>query len=285
MALSVNLSLKAEFSLPEILSLSQETGKNIYVEYTADWCLPCQIFEESVLSDIRVVDLIGSDFIMVKADYDNNDYKNLYSEYGVACMPTQHIINANGEVLLELSGSQSPDAFYNAILPYALSDINDVSVSASNTKKLDFTQEEIKNNTDVLKPKKPAYKSIVSGGEEIARRNLNLSKKITPENEINPKETYVNQNQKNIENNSGQLINIDYYYALQIGAYSVYDNAKKQKEKILATLNENADIVYSQDSNLYTVQLGRFQSKQDLKSLEDILKQTGIDHFVKRNKV
>lgn len=277
-------SLNAELSLNQALSLSQETGKNIYIEYTADWCLPCQVFQESVLSNEMVIDIIGSDFIMIKANYDNLDHKDIFAEYDVACMPTQHIINSDGEVLLELSGSMSSTEFYNAILPFALNIVLEEQVSdidpqlKTNTK---FQSDKIGTSLKT----KPVYKSIVSTKNEIAKNNKELTKNYTSSKIDNVKIAYDDKNQKKSQNYSDDKIIFDYYYALQVGAFSNFDNALKQKEKILATVDENVYIVYSRDGDLYTVQLGRFQSKQDLKSLRNILKQTGIDHFVKRNRV
>jgi thiol-disulfide isomerase/thioredoxin len=107
-----------------ILSAAQnsarESGKNIFVNYTADWCLPCQIFKEQVLADSKVNNLLASNFIVITADYDETASKSMYADYAIACMPTLHVLDKEGEVLTELSGTMTATQFYDAISQYSL---------------------------------------------------------------------------------------------------------------------------------------------------------------------
>ncbi len=102
---------------------AQESGKNIFVNYTADWCLPCQIFKEQVLSDSQVSNLLATDFVMITADYDDNGSSSMFEDFAIACMPTLHILDKEGEVINEMSGTLTASQFYDEISKYALKKI------------------------------------------------------------------------------------------------------------------------------------------------------------------
>lgn len=55
-------------SLSEAQSLSKESGKNIFVNYSADWCLPCQIFKDGTMVNPKVQDLVNNEFVVLDAD-------------------------------------------------------------------------------------------------------------------------------------------------------------------------------------------------------------------------
>lgn len=95
--------------------LAQENGQNIFVDYTAEWCAPCQIFESMILSDDAILDLLETEFIWIKADYDDLESKEWFSNYKIKCMPSSLILDSYGSVLEHMMGSNSIADFYSML--------------------------------------------------------------------------------------------------------------------------------------------------------------------------
>jgi thiol:disulfide interchange protein DsbD len=59
---------------PQEVSSAQETGQAVFVDFTAAWCLTCQVNERLVLSTGRVMDAFrASDVALLKADWTRQD--------------------------------------------------------------------------------------------------------------------------------------------------------------------------------------------------------------------
>jgi len=104
------------------ISLAQQSNKNIFVNYTASWCLPCQIFGDQVLTNNNVASLLSSDFVVLKADYDNGETKHLYGDYAVCCLPTLQVIDEEGALLASLSNTLDANEFLKQLKKYVSKD-------------------------------------------------------------------------------------------------------------------------------------------------------------------
>lgn len=74
----------------ELLTTLREQGTPIYLDFTAAWCITCQVNKTVVFSDMRVQDLIRSKKIqLVRADWTNQDpaITEALASYGRASVP------------------------------------------------------------------------------------------------------------------------------------------------------------------------------------------------------
>jgi len=113
----------SSLSFTEAKELATSSNKNIFVNYTADWCLPCQIFEVQVLSERKVNQMIGSEFVVITADYDDVESMELYDDFASACMLTMYILDEERTILTEMLGTMIASQFYEEIYQYAKIDI------------------------------------------------------------------------------------------------------------------------------------------------------------------
>ena len=99
--------------LKEAKSLSYESGKSLLIYYTADWCLPCQMMEESTFQDQYLIEKMKEKYVTVEIDRDDLESVEIIEKYNICCLPTLQLINSAGEVIVVNEGTLSREDFYS----------------------------------------------------------------------------------------------------------------------------------------------------------------------------
>ena len=74
-------------------------------------------------------------------------------------------------------------------------------------------------------------------------------------------------------------------YYVQVGAYSQFENAKAEAEKLDETFNQGASIsdeILSQGKTIYKISLGSFQTLEEAQLFQELLKQHKINGLIKK---
>ncbi len=103
--------------LNEAKALAAKTGKRIFVDFMATWCGPCKMLDADVLETERFKDLAKKKLVLLRIDVDAQ--KSIASMYGIEAMPTQMILDKDGQVLAKTVGYGGADAFYSFLIPNA----------------------------------------------------------------------------------------------------------------------------------------------------------------------
>ena len=230
-------------SLQDAKRLSAQTGKKIFVHYSASWCLPCQVFKDYTLSDEKVRKLLDSEFIVLDVDWDSEMSRSLCEDYMVYSLPTLHVLNSDGDIISEISGTVSTQEFYATLLELSKSNSKSVQhKEGSDRKRIPRS-----NSSEV-----PSYQSTRAGKSEEVKA-------------IDTSYDHIDQK----------------LYTLQAGAFSVFDNASQQKAKIQAIVSEEVRIVRDDSRGLYFVYVGDYTIKGNLYEVVERLAEYKIDSFVK----
>ncbi len=101
--LSANSINFNSIDLKEAASQAEKEGKKVYVNFTANWCLPCKIISESIYTDSEVIDLINSNFVAISADVDSENGMMWNDLYNANYLPTIILAKNSGHEITRIS--------------------------------------------------------------------------------------------------------------------------------------------------------------------------------------
>lgn len=87
--------------LEDVKEYAQDNGKCLYMDFYADWCLPCQMMDEGIYQDSYLASLFD-DFCAVKVNGDV--FPELITQYDIRVYPTIVIINKEGDIIEKNEG-------------------------------------------------------------------------------------------------------------------------------------------------------------------------------------
>lgn len=85
--------------LDAALREAQASGRPVLVDFTADWCPPCQAMKHDVWPDERVGQLLAERYVPVLIDVDAPGSAAVTQRYGISAIPTILVLDAQGKVL------------------------------------------------------------------------------------------------------------------------------------------------------------------------------------------
>lgn len=113
----VSLSISAAdinfraLSVEQAITEAEMQNKHLFITYKADWCLPCQIMEETVFTNESVVSKLNADFVSIKVNFDEVDDLEWFGTYEVASMPTLSVVDDTGRELTRHEGTMNLTTF------------------------------------------------------------------------------------------------------------------------------------------------------------------------------
>ena len=79
--------------------MSEDSGKNILVFFTGEWCVPCRIMKREVFADEEVMKAINSQVVPIMIDVDDPNAQELVKHYQVGATPLTIFTDHQGMVL------------------------------------------------------------------------------------------------------------------------------------------------------------------------------------------
>jgi len=93
-------------SEPEAVAAAREARKPLLVDFTADWCLPCQEMDVKVFGRAEVASALDG-FVLLRVDLTREDddpsLDPLKEKYRVETLPAVRFATADGRILAEIN--------------------------------------------------------------------------------------------------------------------------------------------------------------------------------------
>lgn len=79
--------------------LANNSGKNMLLFFTGEWCVPCRIMKREVFADEEVMKAINLQVVPLMIDVDAPDSEELVKYYKIGVTPVTIFTDAQGKVL------------------------------------------------------------------------------------------------------------------------------------------------------------------------------------------
>lgn len=278
-------------NLSSAKQLAAQEGKLYFAEFTASWCAPCRVLEETTFTDPRVISYIEQHYIPVKVDIDDFDGIALKQVYNVQTIPTVIFFNSQGE-LLEKYDKNLPASKMLALLQKHNTPQNSIvtpqpttSPSHYNTyqspepqkatipiatpnqsSQINPTHSPIRTPTSASKPdKQPVVPKPVSDDIPLS------SSPVVPTAQGDGLYRFRVQEQAS----DG--------FSIQIGAFGEYGNVLREVARIQDHFSEPliVHIMKNPDKTLYKVMIGDFDSRQQAMDYRLNLQEKGLEGVIR----
>lgn len=107
-----NLSATAvEFYKGELTEARQKAIKEkklFFVDFYANWCMPCKWMDQTTFSDPAVAAIMNQDFVAVKVNIEDLDGMELSQKYQIKVLPTILIFNSDGIMIERVEETLAP---------------------------------------------------------------------------------------------------------------------------------------------------------------------------------
>ncbi len=233
-------------SLTTAKEIAMTQNKYIFVDFYADWCVPCRWMDETTYSDERIFKALKTDFVSVKINIDDFDGYSLKEEYQVKVLPTVIVLDNNGKVIRRFEESMSPSKMVDVLA------------------QLSGNEYKIINNKNTAPSNTP-----------------NVAPSSNPNTEYDIKNDNRNDNRND---NSEAAVKTTNSYRVQVGVFTDYANTEKIVNEFNSKFDEPTVILndYLNDSIVYKVMVGDYENVDEAQRLKrDIEEKMGIKTFIK----
>lgn len=86
-------------------------NKLLFIDFYADWCMPCKMMEKQVFTDSLVGTYFNEKFISLQINVEKEENQALVKQYKVTSMPTLAILRPDGKSLSISSGARNKEDF------------------------------------------------------------------------------------------------------------------------------------------------------------------------------
>jgi thiol-disulfide isomerase/thioredoxin len=100
-----------EGSWEETLKEAKRLDRIIFVDAYAVWCGPCKKMAAEVFTDLKVGEFYNKNFVNLKLDAEKGEGLKFQEKYPISAFPTLFFIDYNGEIVQQVRGAQTVEAF------------------------------------------------------------------------------------------------------------------------------------------------------------------------------
>jgi len=277
---------KVEFfrgNLSSAKTIAANEGKLYFAEFSASWCAPCRVLEETTFSDPKVVDYIAQNYIPVKVDIDDFDGIALKQVYNVRTIPTIIVFNSKGQ-LLEKYEEALPTSKMLALLERHNTPENRIKTVTTtnvtvNTSSPVSTYNQTTTTTPVIRESHSPMKPASSAPSRPDKRPITpvRTSAATPSPAAKPMPQGDGLYRFTVAYQPSQG------YSVQIGAFKEYGNVLREVARVQDDFEEPiiVHIIRAGNETIYKILVGEFVDRPSAISYQSTMKQQGVEGVIK----
>ncbi len=296
-------------NLTQAKNKSVAEGKLYFAYFYTDWCLPCKWMEDNTFNNPEIVEFVHQNYLAVKINIDDKDGHQMRELYNVEFLPTLIIFNQSGDIQAKFEESLAASKLIEALKKHRLN-MAGASVKLPPLKKSNTTPEKPQPPTTqpaaAKEPEqKPTEKMVM---QEESKPIIQETKPV--EEKILPKQTEPAIAQKPAEKPAEKTVEkpiekpappqpmpdkpkpssvvseSNSYYAVQVGTFSRFENADVKRNEFREMFGDGVHIKIDNTGKetVYRVMIGRYQDAENARPLVGLLKEQGVEGFVKEVK-
>lgn len=105
-------------NIKEAKTKAGQEGKLIFIDFYADWCMPCQWMDNTTFKDEEVANILSQHYVSLKANIDEESGYDLKNAYDIKYLPTMLIFNSEGRLLDRVEQSLTPKKLVALLTKY-----------------------------------------------------------------------------------------------------------------------------------------------------------------------
>lgn len=91
---------------------SSEEGKLFFLDFYADWCMPCKWMDQTTFNNKDIASLLNNEYVALKVDIDEIEGFDLKKQYEIQFLPTMLIFNSKGELIERIEETLPPSKLF-----------------------------------------------------------------------------------------------------------------------------------------------------------------------------
>ncbi len=111
-------SLFTDIGYDDVVKQAKKEKKPFFVDFSATWCLPCKLMDETVFQDMLVQQYTKENYLAIQLDIEDFDALILKSEYQIRSLPTILFFNSKGKMIAKEEGLQTGTNFLKMLKQY-----------------------------------------------------------------------------------------------------------------------------------------------------------------------
>lgn len=250
---------------------AQEKNRPYFAYFTATWCMPCRMMDETTWQDPNLAEYIDNNYYAAKIDVDNFDGYVYREEYKIVAYPTILLFQPDGTFMKRLEGSITGSKLQSYLEQYdSFEDAPDV----------------VGNTTPTIQPQVPAPSNDAPSYSNVTYEayEAQASQSIP---DYSP--GYQPKPEKIVSSGSGLFrFNVEREpsdgFSVQVGVYADYENVLREVSAYQVQFNEPilVHIDKLQDKTVYKVLVGDFKKREKADKYKEKILESGIpEAFVK----
>ena len=255
----------------------------ILQNFSASWCAPCRLLEETTFSDPTVIDYISKNYIAVKVDIDDFDGMAMKQVYNVQTIPTIIVFNSKGQ-LLEKYDQSLPVSKMMALLKKHNIPANRVKTAAtytppapntSHTPTTSYSSSSRPPAKESHSPMKPAGTPSRPDKQPVTPTRIEEDIRTSSASKPVPQGNGLYRFKVTRQPSNG--------FSVQIGAFREYGNVLSEVARVQDEFDQPilVHIVRLGDQTIYKILIGEFGKRQEAISYQAQMKKKGVEGVIK----